>query len=359
MGLTYGILSLPAILSAFASGVFGAAVGGTQGFVILGLAGIGSIALNDAGVSFLSSTIFGMWLNPPFWFAPCEIATAYAGKRGYWHNPKDVNKCLLALRKPDVLFVGGLSGVAAYLLFLLLRDVVGLNGDQGAAVIILMPLILKIITEKTVFGKPSSEVAAKGGRFSCKHDEHWITTLHQGPEKLIWGLAWATLQGFCCWEIGTIYGATEDLSIWASNSPAYFAFFVSALSLVFAISSEAAPSHHITLSAGYAFCSCAAAGGELTTAFVWAIGFGIFACFLADFGADALTVHGSTYIDPPAMANLTSSLVCFNLPASILKDTTVPIVLIAACVVLAFTYYKPAKLNIPSPACSAMQPNEE
>lgn len=343
MGITYGILSLPAILSAFAAGVFGAAVGGTQGFVILGLAGVGAIALNGAGVSFLASTIFGVWLNPPFWFAPCEIATSYAGKRGYWDNPKDVNKSLLALRHPDVLLVGGISGIVAYLVFLFLRDIVGLNGDQGAATIILMPLVYKIVTEKTVFGKPSAEIQALGGRYSCRHDVHWVPTLHQGPEKLLWGLAWATLQGLCCWEIGTIYGATEDLSIWASNSPAYFAFFVSALSLVFAISAEAAPSHHITLSAGYAFCSCAAAGGSLGLAFIWAMGFGTFACFLSDFGGDTLTVHGSTFIDPPAMANLTSSLICFNVPAYVKASPALPIILFAGCVILAFTVYKPVK----------------
>ena len=340
MDLTFGLINLPALIMAFGSGVFGAAVGGTQGFAILGLTGIGSIALDASGVSFLNSTIFGYWLHPAIWFAACEVATSFAGKMKYWHNPKDVSKALAALRQPIVLFVGGIAGIVSYLVFYFFSFVVGLNADNGATTILLVPILYKLITEKTLFGHPDKHVLSNGGRFSVRHDVHWIPHMHDGPSKLIWGFGIAAVAAAACYEIGLHYGAMEDLSIWKSNSPCLFGFYVAALSLVFAISAEATAYHHITLSAGYAFCQAAATGCDIGTAFIWALGIGTAACFLADAGADLICVHGDTWIDPPAMANFASSLLVFNLPASVLSNVTVPIGLLIVCTVLAFTYYK-------------------
>lgn len=343
MDLSFGLLNIPALIMAFGSGVFGAAVGGTQGFAILGLAGIGAMALDVNGVSYLMSSVFGYWLHPAIWFPACEIATSYAGKKGYWHNAKDVSKALITLREPSVLLVAGFTGILGYLVFYFFNFVLGFKADNGAVTILLVPIVYKLITEKTLFGKVDEATKQAGGRFSCKHDNHWIAHLHDGPTKLIFGFAISAVAAAAAYEIGVRYGAPENLSIWASNSPANFGFFVAALSLVFAISSEATASHHITLSAGYAFCASAATGCDMGIAFVWAIGMGTLACFVADFGADAITVHGETWIDPPAIANFMSSFLAFNLPAAVMSSVILPVIFLVGCAVVGLTYYRREK----------------
>ena len=252
---------------AFSGGVFGACAGGIQGFVILGIVGIGAMALNAAGISFLLNVAFGYWLFPAIWFTGYCVALSFASKRGLCDG-KALTTPLIILRSPAVLVVGGVAGVAGYALYYLCNNVLGFRADNGAVAVVTICLLWKLLTEKTFIGRPSNVVQAKGGRFSTRHDQHWIPYLHDGPTKLVFGLALSGASAAAVYAVGVAYGALDDLSIWASHTPVFISFFISAATLVFAVSSDAAASHQTTLSAGYAFCYSAATGCDICYGFV-------------------------------------------------------------------------------------------
>ena len=349
MNLSFGTFSIQALLMAFSGGVFGACAGGIQGFVILGIVGIGAMALNAAGISFLLNVAFGYWLFPAIWFTGYCVALSFAGKRGLCDG-KALTTPLIILRSPAVLAVGGVAGVAGYSFYYLCNNVLGFRADNGAVAVVTICLLWKLLTEKTFIGRPSNMVQAKGGRFSTRHDQHWIPYLHDGPTKLVFGLALSGASAAAVYAVGVAYGALDDLSIWASHTPAFISFFISAATLVFAVSSDAAASHQTTLSAGYAFCCSAATGCDIGIAFLWAIGIGMLATFLADFFGDVFMIWGDTWIDPPAVTHLAISILVFNLPAGLLSGILLPILCIVLTLVLGMTVYRPVTPPVPGVA---------
>lgn len=341
MSLAFGTLSLPALLMAFGGGVFGAALGGLQCFVLLGLVGLGAMAVDANGVSFLLNVGFGFWLHPATFFSGNVIALSYAGKKGCCGG-KDLLCPLLSLRKPSILVVAGCAGVVGYLLYYLAAVVLQLNADNGAVAVITASLLCKVVMNHTLFGKPDAETAQLS-RFSTKHDNHWMVALHDGPSKLLVGFALSAVAAAATYAVGMAYGAEADSSVWAGHMPAFICFFISAASLMFLAGGyDMIVNHQTTLSAGYAFCCSAAAGATMEVAFLWAIAVGIAATFIADFVGDAFLLYGETHIDPPAFTHLIVSVVVFNLNQTILAGIAAPVLLLVVLAVLAVTVYRPA-----------------
>lgn len=106
------------ILAAFGAGVLAASIGAVNAFIMTGImaiiAGVTACAGVADGVS--SVVAFGTLLGPHMSFAAGAAATAYAKKKGYIDNGCALGQGLTYLGKADVLVVGGIFGIIAYLI---------------------------------------------------------------------------------------------------------------------------------------------------------------------------------------------------------------------------------------------------
>ena len=105
------------ILAAFGAGVLAASIGAVNAFIMTGIMAIIAGVTACAGVADgVSSVIaFGTVLGPHMSFAAGAAATAYAKKKGYIDNGCALGQGLTYLGKADVLVVGGIFGIIAYL----------------------------------------------------------------------------------------------------------------------------------------------------------------------------------------------------------------------------------------------------
>lgn len=106
------------ILAAFGAGVLAASIGAVNAFIMTGIMAIIAGVTACAGVADgVSSVIaFGTVLGPHMSFAAGAAATAYAKKKGYIDNGCALGQGLTYLGKADVLVVGGVFGIIAYLI---------------------------------------------------------------------------------------------------------------------------------------------------------------------------------------------------------------------------------------------------
>ena len=106
------------ILAAFGAGVLAASIGAVNAFIMTGImaiiAGVTACCGIADGVS--SVIAFGTVLGPHMSFAAGAAATAYAKKKGYIDNGCALGQGLTYLGKADVLVVGGVFGIIAYLI---------------------------------------------------------------------------------------------------------------------------------------------------------------------------------------------------------------------------------------------------
>lgn len=105
------------ILAAFGAGALAASIGAVNAFIMTGIlaiiAGVGTCLGVDGG--FTAAIAFGTVLGPHMSFAAGAAATAYAKKKGYIDNGCALGQGLAFLNKADVLVVGGIFGIIAYL----------------------------------------------------------------------------------------------------------------------------------------------------------------------------------------------------------------------------------------------------
>ena len=106
------------ILAAFGAGLLAASIGAVNAFIMTGIMAIIAGVTACAGVADgVSATIaFGTVLGPHMSFAAGAAATAYAKKKGYIDNGCALGQGLTYLGKADVLVVGGIFGIIAYLI---------------------------------------------------------------------------------------------------------------------------------------------------------------------------------------------------------------------------------------------------
>lgn len=106
------------ILAAFGAGALAASIGAVNAFIMTGIlaiiAGVGTCLGVDTG--FTAAIAFGTVMGPHMSFAAGAAATAYAKKKGYIDSGCALGTGLASLGKADVLVVGGIFGIIAYLI---------------------------------------------------------------------------------------------------------------------------------------------------------------------------------------------------------------------------------------------------
>jgi len=106
------------ILAAFGAGALAASIGAVNAFIMTGILAIVAGVLTCLGLDagFTATVAFGTVLGPHMSFAAGAAATAYAKKKGYIDNGCALGQGLTYLGKADVLAVGGVFGIIAYLI---------------------------------------------------------------------------------------------------------------------------------------------------------------------------------------------------------------------------------------------------
>ncbi|MGB9662303.1 MAG: hypothetical protein ACPL5F_09865, partial [Moorellaceae bacterium] len=140
-------MDLLALLFSFCGGGLGAAMGALVAFVWVGFGALYGIVSGMAGVNFdwLGLIPFGVYFGPDISFGSGCCAAAYARKKGYMPAGKDIIKPLISLGKPDVVLVGGIWGIIAFLIrYALIKALPG-RLDAVAATIFLQALIAKVV----------------------------------------------------------------------------------------------------------------------------------------------------------------------------------------------------------------------
>lgn len=308
------------LLVSFCGGAFGAALGALPAFILCGFVGLVGVAAGMAGSTFNWHQLvtFGPFFGPHISFASGCAAAAYARKMGYIKSGKEITNALVGLKRPDILAVGGVFGLLAYIVQTGAASIASLGQmDTVAFTVLVIQLIAKVIFGDGFFGRLSPEASSRG-RFVLGGDNRWLPWQETMGEKVMIGLAAGGLSAFI-----TSLMLANPLT--AGNAP-FVGFLISAVILVFLQYGTTVPvSHHITLCAAY---GTLFSGGNI----LWGVVMAIIASMLSDIGARIFFIHGDTHVDPPAFAIFTGSILAYYLGAVgvyKLSANTLPLIIIA------------------------------
>jgi hypothetical protein len=269
------------VLVAFAGGAIGAAYGANASFIVTGvfvLIGV-AVAAGGGGKDFIGAVAFGPLFGPHVGFAGGAAAAAYAARRGLIPSGRDLGVGLAGTNRPDVLLVGGLFGVAGYILQSLLGiSPIGKLTDTIALTVVLSAVIVRLLLGKSgLFGKRTP-------------DAKWLPFQHDTLQLLTLGTALGLSSAYCAKLLGAEKGGDV------------VGFGLAAFGLLFLHTGTTVPVwHHIALPAAIAV---GMTGGSL-----WAGTLaGIAGAFLGEIYARIFLVNGDTHIDPPAAAIATMTL---------------------------------------------------
>ena len=161
------------LIASIGGGAFAAAIGGQTAFIFTGFAfffGLSGL-LGESTGGFMEFVTFGPVFGPQITFSGGVAAAAYAGRRGYLANGKDIITPLATLAKPDVLAVGGVFGALGYLIerAVALIPWFGSSTDVVAFAVVVSAVIVRLVLSRSkVFGPcPKGEVLGT-------KDTHWV-----------------------------------------------------------------------------------------------------------------------------------------------------------------------------------------
>ena len=268
-------MELGLLVLSFFAGMLGAAVGGTQSFVLTGLAGIlvHVLSLNGIVIPFLTDIVLNIILLPCICFNGAAVATAYAAKN---HDIKgiDTNRSLLFTKDYKVFLSAGIGGVIGYLLFALFTYF-NLPLDIGGLVVALVGFGVRAI-------------------FSGK----WVNKEKFAPSKT------ALINMFTFQVVFAILIAFATSFLVKATGITGIGFSLSAASLYFTFKYPTFPAtHQMTMVAGYAF---AETGNIFITVLFTIAAQLIFTVFGMKCNTDC-----DTHIDPPAIAIALLSFIIF------------------------------------------------
>ena len=315
------------LLVAAAGGFFGACVGGNFSFVITGFAGLTATAAGVAGGAGISSFMFsyvafGPFTGPHIAFTGAVAATAYAAKRGYTDNGKDIAQPLARLGKPDVLLVGAGFGVLGWLFKTYVIDPLPWFGGHTDGVA--LTVAISAIAVRFIFADGSllnpEHYSKTGNKFSPHEHSAWIRYQETAPQLLTMGI------------FPGLLGASIALLL-AVNFPgvgmsaAAFPWAISAITIFFLnIGYNSPVTHHMTIIGGlgaivfypilagqHVISAATLHGLKVDTAlgvdYGLAVGailigtaFATLSSFLGEGSARLFQSRGKTHIDPPAVA---------------------------------------------------------
>jgi hypothetical protein len=297
---------LSVLLTAFAAGLFGAAIGALPAFIFVGFAVLVGIAAGLGGSEFdvLGLIAFGPVLGPHISFAGAAAAAAFAARRGDIDDGKDILTPLAGLGDPLPLLVGGLFGAGGYLLQLLLTALIPpvqagfytAYTDIIALVVVISAIVARVAFGKTgIFGSMDDE-ARERGRFKPGGGRVWLAYQEGFVQASLVGLGTGILAA---WSAARIFEVNPAFLPFA----ALLGYAISATSLIFLQFGFSVPvTHHMTLPASVAGLAVVAVGGtEIVAVLVGAVA-GIIGALLGELFSRLFLIHGDTHIDPPAAA---------------------------------------------------------
>lgn len=290
-------MGLFTLLAAFGTGVFGAVIGGVATFIMVGLIALAGSIAGMAGANDLatSALAFGTVFGPHISFTGSVAAAAYAGRRDYLKSGgADIMTALNGLGKPDVFLVGGITGVAGFLIQWFYAYVCKFNTDTVAMTVATLGIITRLVIGKSgAFGT----YAAGEKRKLFSGENRWNNLL------LALSLGFI-VSGTGLYMLET-YPAQADL-ITANYANIFFS--ISALTFVLMMTvpgSSTPPTHHITITS---------ANAVMMSHNLWiGIATAVVATFVADFFGNTINSHNDTHWDPPAMTIFIISFVIFAL----------------------------------------------
>ena len=323
-------LSITTLLAAFFAGVFATGIGAVWVFIACASSFMIGIV---TGIDNIASYVFSPVLNPATTFLAAAAVSGYANWRGYKGGACGAADAFALLKKPDCLLLGGVFAVLGWILNQLLGQL-GLAGfDTIAFAVVLIPMAVKLITEKSMMGKVSEEVKAVGGRFSHLSSVCYYPGLRTGANKTIFGIGYGVTISLAMYFLVNGLGRSVGLASGIGFGLGGFLLLLPGV-----------PGNHFV---GCAACTALTllSGGDaaffvpenLITIMVWGAGFGTFSLYLADFFGDFWCNFGKTTIDIPASSIAGSTLV-ISLLVSVAGITSIvlPIVVLALCAVVGF-----------------------
>ncbi|MBQ8053402.1 MAG: acetyl-CoA acyltransferase [Lachnospiraceae bacterium] len=325
-------------VSAFASGVIGTALGAVAAVILTALVAIIGIAANILGADYnlVSEIAFGMFLGPHISFGPACCAVAYAYKKGYIEDSRDIFTPLIMLNKPDVIFVGGVIGIAGWYINTFAAQILGGKVDTVALTVALIMIISKKVFCGSVLGKLSA-----GEKRFALDAKCWLPwqTCATGYHMLLVGGSVGVLAGYLVLSMcraaesfnNPALAEMSTIPIWAL---AIFSF------LYMSTGRNIPVFHHVGLSGAYAAKAAYDLGaGDL--AILWGLAFGLFSVYIGDWAGKLLDVHSEGYVDPPTVAVLVTSVITMSMIpciAGVIRGA-VPMALIPIIITIAFTAY--------------------
>lgn len=287
---------LVSLLASFGTGVFGTALGGAASFVPLGLIALAGTIANLAGASDIATAAFafGTVFGPHMSFAGAVTAAAYAGKKGYLKTGgSDIFTALYGLKRPDVLFVGGITGIAGFLFQSLYSSVLHLNTDTVALTVVTLGFLTRFL-----IGKSNLGIYENG-------EKRQPFTMDYLGNTLLLAIGLGTIIcGTGKYLMITYPERTEAI---IGNYPNLL-FGISAITFLLMLSEKTRSvpaTHHITLTTALAFVY----SGSIIIGMIFAL----ISAFLCDFFNNNINSHVDTHWDGPAMTMLILESIIFAL----------------------------------------------
>lgn len=272
------------IIAALGGGMFGAAYGALPAFVFTGVLVLIGVATAAAGggTTILDTVAFGPVFGPHISFGGGAAAAAYAAKRGYVENGKDIARGLLGLKRPDVLWVGGVFGFLGLgLNEMWIRFGMAPWTDSIALSVVVSAIVARLAFGSTgVFGRPAPDGP---GRFRTTETHNWVPFQESFGQILAFALAAGIVSSWAALQLG------------ADRGGGAVGFGFAAAMLVFLqFGATTGVCHHIALPA--------AAAALATGSLYWGAAFGVIGGLLGEGMSRLFQIHGDTHIDPPAAA---------------------------------------------------------
>lgn len=290
-------------IAAFAGGAFGAAIGALPAFIFTGFSviageaaglGIGEGELTAEAGAYTGLVGFGPVFGPHISFAAGAAAAAYAAKKGYIDDGKNI-LWAAGTNNMDVLIVGGIFGMIGHGGWGLL-EAIQFPMDNIALMVFLSALIHRIAFGYSIIG----EITGKNG-FDVGP---WERDEEEAPGIwLPWQYKWANVG--LLGAIGGILGGY----LFVITGSMVLGFGISAASLIVlqAGTDNFPVTHHITLPGSVGALGALPLYGEVG-AVVFGLIFGVFGALAGEFCNRVFYMHGETHVDPPAFAIAFSGL---------------------------------------------------
>lgn len=312
---TLGIF-LFGLIAALAGGFVGAAIGANYAFALTGISVLASWGIyvasgSPAGFNYLA---FGPFMGPHIAFAGGVAAAAFAARRGYFPDGKDVSSPLAGLGRPSVLIVGAVFGALGYLAQIGITYIpwFGKHTDSVALTVFLSAVAARLAFGNTLLNADKfNDSPTFLGKIAPTEGKVWLDYQSKAGQYLSIGAFFGILGGGASIALATFFPGVAGLA-------QTFTFGISALIVLFLILGNKMPvQHHVTITAGLAavtFLPILAgdgfAWGEWDSA-MWLVAVGalaiaavtgMVAAFLGELQARIFNNRGNTHIDPPAMA---------------------------------------------------------